>query len=86
MHLKSIDPSTGKEIAIYEEFSSSQINQTLENSCLSQLHWRKTSLESRLDYLNEMVGVLSDGRKEFSILMSREMGKPLSQADGEIEK
>ena len=86
MHLKSIDPSTGQEIATYEEFSRSQINHTLENSLLAQLHWRETSLESRLDHLNEMIGVLSDGRREFSILMAHEMGKPLSQAEGEIEK
>ena len=86
MRLKSIDPTTGRKIATYEEFSSSQINQVLENSRLSQLHWRKKSIESRLDYLNEMIGVLNDGRKEFSILMAHEMGKPLSQAEGEIEK
>ena len=86
MHLKSIDPSTGQEIATYEEFSRSQINHALENSLLAQLHWRETRLEFRLDHLNEMIGVLSDGRREFSILMAHEMGKPLSQAEGEIDK
>ncbi|RPG95610.1 MAG: NAD-dependent succinate-semialdehyde dehydrogenase [Candidatus Pelagibacter sp. TMED253] len=86
MLLKSIDPSTGHELATYKEFSTSQINQVLENSLLAQLHWKETSLEFRLDHLNEMIGVLSDGRREFSILMAHEMGKPLSQAEGEIEK
>ena len=86
MHLKSINPSTGQEIETYKEFSNDEIQKILEDIHLTQRNWKQTSLEFRLDCLYEMVGVLEDGKREFSLLMAHEMGKPISQAQGEIEK
>ena len=86
MHLKSINPSTGQEIETYKEFSNDEIQKILEDVHSTQMNWKQTSLEFRLDCLNEMVGVLEDGNREFSLLMAHEMGKPISQAQGEIEK
>ena len=86
MHLKSINPSTGQEIETYKEFSNDEIQKILEDIHLTQMNWKQTGLEFRLDCLNEMVGVLEDGNREFSLLMAHEMGKPISQAQGEIEK
>ena len=86
MHLKSINPSTGQEIETYKEFSNDEIQKILEDIHLTQMNWKQTGLEFRLDCLNEMVGVLEDGKREFSLLMAHEMGKPISQAQGEIEK
>ena len=86
MHLKSINPSTGQVIETYKEFSNDEIQKILEDTHLTQMNWKQTGLEFRLDCLNEMVGVLEDGNREFSLLMAHEMGKPISQAQGEIEK
>ena len=86
MPLKSINPSTGREIETYKEFSNDEIQKILEDVHSTQMNWKQTKLEFRLDCLNEMVGVLEDGKREFSLLMAHEMGKPISQAQGEIEK
>ena len=86
MPLKSINPSTNQEIASYDELTESKVNDIIQTIHLSQLNWSKVSLEFRLDCLNEMVGVLKDGKIEYSVLMADEMGKPISQAESEIEK
>ena len=85
MPLISIDPSTNQEIASYDEYSFSKISDIIQAVELSQTNWNNVSLEFRLDCLNEMIGVLKDGKIEYSRLMAYEMGKPVSQAESEIE-
>ena len=86
MPLISINPSTNQEIASYNEYSDSKVSDIIQSVDLSQSSWNKVSLEFRLDCLNEMIGVLKDGKIEYSRLMADEMGKPISQAEGEIDK
>ena len=86
MSLVSINPSTGKIIQKYKELSHSAIKKKLENVSLAQKNWSNTNLEFRLDVLNEMTGVLNDGKREFSKLMAQEMGKPVIQGEIEIDK
>ena len=86
MPLISINPSTNQEIASYNEYSDSKVSDIIQSVDLSQSSWNKVSLEFRLDCLKEMIGVLKDGKIEYSRLMADEMGKPISQAEGEIDK
>ncbi len=86
MPLLSIDPSTNQEIASYDEYSESKVSDIIQAVNLSQNNWSNVNLEFRLDCLNEMIGVLKDGKIEYSRLMAHEMGKPISQAESEIDK
>ncbi len=54
MHLKSINPSTGQEIETYKEFSNDEIQKILEDIHLTQMNWKQTSLEFRLDCLRNL--------------------------------
>ena len=74
MPLLSIDPSTNQEIASYDEYSESKVSDIIQAVNLSQTNWNNVSLEFRLDCLNEMIGVLKDGKIEYSRLMAYEMG------------
>ena len=86
MPLLSIDPSTNQEIASYDEYSDSEVSDIIQAVNLSQINWNNVNLEFRLDCLNEMIGVLKDEKIEYSRLMAYEMGKTISQAEGEIDK
>ena len=86
MPLVSINPSTGKEIQSYPELSEIEVKNILEDASDAQSNWGSTNIDFRLNCVDEMVGVLNDGKKEFSHLISNEMGKPVAQAYGEIEK
>ena len=86
MSLISINPTTGEIIQSYSEYSHSEIKKILSKSNISQTLWAKTKLEFRLDCLKQIIGNLKDNKKEYSLLITHEMGKPLNQAKAEIEK
>ncbi|MBT5748118.1 MAG: NAD-dependent succinate-semialdehyde dehydrogenase, partial [Candidatus Marinimicrobia bacterium] len=82
----SINPATGKEIQSYPQHSSIEVKYILDQSVVAQQQWKNTSLELRNSCLEQLAGILRDRAKEYSILMAEEMGKPVSQGLGEVEK
>ena len=86
MALVSINPATGKEIQSYPQHSSIEVKYILNQSVVAQQQWKNTSLELRNSCLEQLAGILRDRAKEYSILMAEEMGKPVSQGLGEVEK
>ncbi|MBT3946327.1 MAG: NAD-dependent succinate-semialdehyde dehydrogenase [Candidatus Marinimicrobia bacterium] len=86
MALVSINPATGKEIQSYPQHSSIEVKYILDQSVVAQQQWKNTSLELRNSCLEQLAGILRDRAKEYSILMAEEMGKPVSQGLGEVEK
>ncbi|MBA65903.1 MAG: succinate-semialdehyde dehydrogenase [Candidatus Marinimicrobia bacterium] len=86
MPLISINPSIGKEIKSYPQFSEEKVNQIIIDSSKCQNHWKKTNLEFRLDCLKHLSEILNDKKREYASLMAEEMGKPLKQGKSEIEK
>lgn len=54
---------------------------------LSAFHkWRKLSVSERGFYLKKVADVLSNGKKKYAELITLEMGKPLAEAEYEINK
>lgn len=86
MALVSINPATGKEIQSYPQHSSIEVKYILDQSVVAQQQWKNTSLELRISCLEELAGILRDRAREYAILMAEEMGKPVSQGLGEVEK
>ena len=86
MSLVSVNPATSQEIKRYPEHSIKAVIQILKTVSLSQLKWSNTNLDFRLSCLEQLIGVLKDKKREFASLISLEMGKPISQSEGEIEK
>jgi len=86
MPLVSINPATGIEIQVYPRHSQSEIQLILDQSIEAQKDWKATDLSLRLPCLERMARTLRDRSKELAVLMSQEMGKPLTQSLGEIEK
>ncbi len=48
--------------------------------------WRKTSFDERAEVLRRVAGVLRDRVEELAPVMTEEMGKPIREARGEVEK
>ena len=84
--LKSTNPATGAEIQKYKEYSDTKVKSIIKEAKISQMHWSKSELDLRLVCLKEIMEVLSDRKRELSLLITDEMGKPLNQSDAEIEK
>ena len=86
MNLISIEPATGNEIKAYPKHSPNEVAYILDQASQAQKNWCNTDLDLRISCLEQAAGTLRDRAKEYAKLMAREMGKPLSQGLGEIEK
>ena len=86
MALISTNPATSEEIKSYDEHSVSEINDILYKTKNAQQEWSSLELDFRLECLNQISGILLDKKREYASIMAGEMGKPLAQGVGEIEK
>ena len=86
MALVSINPATGEEIQTYSEHSELEVQRILDQTVKAQNKWAVTDLEFRLNCLEQISGTLRDRKREYAVLMAQEMGKPVAQAEGEVEK
>ena len=84
--LKSIDPSNGKELATFPELDAAGIEAALERAWSSRHAWRDAGMDLRTALLRSVAGVLRAEKARFAALMTSEMGKPIVEAEGEVEK
>ena len=84
--LISTNPSNDKIIKSYPQISDQELNDKINKSFNSQISWKETSIKSRLDRVRDLSEVLMDKKREYSVLMAEEMGKPIKQGEAEIEK
>lgn len=84
--LKSTNPFSGKQIAVYKEISAAQLNTVIENTHHAFKIWRSESFKKRTELFMKMTDILRDRKEEYSILITSEMGKIISESRAEIEK
>jgi len=86
MPIVSIDPSTRKTLKTYEALSESELESRISLAADAFARHRRTSFAERAEKMNSAAKVLEDEKKEFSITMTEEMGKPINAAAAEVEK
>ena len=84
--LKSIDPSNGKELASFAELDAAGIEAAIDRAYASRHAWRDAGLDLRTAILRSVAGVLRAEKPRFAALMTAEMGKPIVEAEAEVEK
>jgi len=82
----SKNPYNGTIINTYIEDTVSAIESKLEKALAVEASWADTEIEERCELLSEVAELLLDRKNEYAELMSKEMGKPISQGISEIEK
>jgi succinate-semialdehyde dehydrogenase/glutarate-semialdehyde dehydrogenase len=86
MVLQSINPATERVEETFEEFSGSDIDSALEQAHEAQRRWRLTSFGERSAHLQSVARRLRAQKTRLAALATREMGKPIVEAEAEIEK
>ena len=84
--LKSLDPSNGKELATFPELDAAGIEAAIDRAYASRHAWRDAGLDLRTAILRSVAGVLRAEKPRFAALMTAEMGKPIVEAEAEVEK
>jgi succinate-semialdehyde dehydrogenase len=85
-HAISINPATGEQIGHYPFQSASDLDAALARSAAGFSVWRRTPVEQRAQALVVLARTLRDNAATMANMISVEMGKPVTQARGEIEK
>ncbi len=86
MTIDNINPATGERISTYEEQSTEEVERALSQSEEVFSSWKQRSIESREKRIEAAGEVLRNNNRKYADIMTREMGKPIEQAEREIEK
>ncbi len=86
MRYVATNPHTGEEICSYPTADKFQLRVAIEQSGKAFESWKRTSYTERAEVLHRVAELLRANSKSDARLMAEEMGKPLAQGRGEIEK
>jgi len=86
MAIQSINPATEEVIAEYEAFSPRQIDEALDDARASFTSWRGTTYAERAAPLLNAARYLRQNKARLAGLITAEMGKPIAEAEAEIDK
>ena len=84
--ITTINPATGQALNTYEAWTPEQVNEAVELAHSAALAWGKQSLEVRVAAVRRLAEQLRAQKDKFAALVTAEMGKPLAEAAGEMEK
>ena len=84
--LKSIDPATGRELASFPEADGTAIEAAVARAWSVRRGWRDAGIAHRADLLRAVAAVLRADKARYASILTAEMGKPIVEAEGEVEK
>src|SRR5437879_3875152 len=86
MALVSINPATEEVLARSEEHSWAEVDRALERAWTVRVAWRETPAGSRAARFTELAAHLRGEKARLGGLLTAEMGKPIVEAEAEVEK
>lgn len=84
--MEAINPATGEAIQSYSSVGWSGIDACLSRAEKRYTTWRDVDLQKRESMLESLAKTLESSKNEYAELMTKEMGKPITQAISEVEK
>lgn len=85
-HAISVDPYSGERIGHHAFDTDAALEAALQRAKVGYKQWRRVALEQRSEYLVALADALQANAEVFAQMITREIGKPISQARGEVGK
>ena len=86
MSIQTINPATGETLEAYEETSPRELDQILARAHAMFLEWRTVPFAERARRMRKAAEILRTRQTQYARTMTLEMGKPIVQAEAEVEK
>jgi succinate-semialdehyde dehydrogenase/glutarate-semialdehyde dehydrogenase len=86
VRLRSVNPATEEELASFAQHTAEDLDRALAEADAAQREWGRAPLEERAQVLVEMARLLRQRRPEYARLATMEMGKPIAEAQAEVDK
>ena len=84
--IESVNPATEAVLARFQSHSPADVEAALAQADAAFRQWRVTSIDDRAVAMHALARVLRDRKDRYARLITLEMGKPISEAQAEIEK
>lgn len=86
MSISSINPANGKTEKTYQAMTASEIENKLAQAEKAFSEWKRVSYKDRAVLMKKVAENLRMISREYAMLMTLEMGKPIKQSMAEVEK
>ncbi|MBD8203705.1 aldehyde dehydrogenase family protein [Pseudomonas viridiflava] len=85
-HAISTNPATGEQIGHYPFASDAELENSLARAAASFSVWKRKTIDERAQLIVALGKTLREDANAIAQMISQEMGKPIKQALGEVEK
>ena len=86
MTINVINPTTEEMIGCYEEMPQSELSDIITDMAAEQKIWAKQSFAHRKNLMLNAGRILQENAEKYAMIITEEMGKPITQAIAEIHK
>jgi len=83
--LKSFDPSNGELLGEFPLSNKEKINDTLRQAKIATKSWKQLSMPERVQHVKAAYAQIEPEAGRLAELLSREMGKDINRASGEVD-
>jgi succinate-semialdehyde dehydrogenase/glutarate-semialdehyde dehydrogenase len=80
------NPATEEVLERYPEHTDAQVDSALDAAVAAQPAWAAAPYAERSGVVRAIAGVLRERRDAYAALITAEMGKPITEAEAEVEK
>src|SRR3990167_9019084 len=86
MTIASFNPATEALIQTYPAHSADEVEMQLKQAQETWQIWKRTSLAERSEKMRALAILMRERKEQLALLMTMEVGKPITAARAEIEK
>ncbi len=83
---ESLSPATGELIGVFPASGAADVDRAVEAAKIAYEDWRLVPAPSRGEILYRFGALVREHKDELALLMSREMGKVLPEAGGDVQE
>ncbi|HZO95460.1 MAG TPA: NAD-dependent succinate-semialdehyde dehydrogenase [Candidatus Baltobacteraceae bacterium] len=84
--IETLNPATGERLETYRSHDRETLERRLDEAVAAADRWATTTMEERATRLRDAAKLLRARKPELAELATREMGKPIAEAEAEVEK
>lgn len=86
MEFQSINPYNNEPVGIFTALTEDELNEKLNKSHKAFESWKKVPIAERCQLIRNAGQVLRDNVEQYAKMITLEMGKPISESRGEVNK
>lgn len=86
MSIQTINPATEEIVETFKAYTTTQVDEALSQARHAFEQWRETSFDERRTHLRRVASYLREQKARYAQIITLEMGKPITEAEAEIEK